>query len=141
MRAERDLVNAILHQPRRREQAREHISDSAVLAQPERELYDCLVSQPIDVSDVDLFHVLGPEAGQLLQELRDPELDNLNYDVLFHSSISKIKSREVDEEIKELYRKQTMMTDSEKVEGLKKIADLQHRASELDPARWRVIRK
>lgn len=139
MRPERDLVNAMLHDPVSRRAVPEHLADSSVFRQPERELFECLRSAPTELVIADLFEQLSPPARQMLQDLIQDAWSDLKFSEVVGGAISRIQSRALVAQLEELQRQHVLVSDADKPGIQKEIVALRQRVSQLNPARWPVI--
>jgi len=140
MRPERDLVNAMLHEPVWREKIAGLLSDSSLLGQPERELFDLLCSAPSAVAGAELIEQVSPPARQMLQELMEEQWQGLDFGKTVAGAVSRIQSRQLETRLRDLHRRHDLVGESEKTDIQREIAELSREISELNPARWPVIR-
>ena len=140
MRPERDLVNAMLHDPVWRSVAGEQLRDPTQLGQPERELFEHLRDAPEDVRGPELLEVVSPPARQMLQELLEENWSSLRFGEIVDGAISRIQSRQLEAQLRELHRRHDLVDDREKPGIQAEIMALRQKISVLNPARWPVIR-
>ncbi len=138
MRPDRDLINAMLHEPMCRAGIAQQLPDGTLLEQPERELFDLLCSAPPTFAGAELVEKVSPPARQMLEELLESEWQGIDFSKTVAGAVSRIQSRPLARRLTHLEGQLPFVAESEKTVLQREIAELSREISELNPTRWRA---
>lgn len=140
---ERELVHAMLKEPRWRARVAEQVAQLELREGPDKTLIDALVAAGPDVPPGDLVNQLDAQPRQLLLELLDglDEWNLPNVDELVGSALARIQSRPLEAQLDALERRMTVASEQEKMDFAQQIDVLSRQIRKLNPGRWNVIRR
>jgi DNA primase len=140
---ERDLIRAMLKEPRWRARVGEQLGALGIERQPEREVLEVVSGAGTELSGADLVHhVEGQARDYLLQQIE--ALDDWsppNLDDVVESAIRKIQSRTLVERGRRLDRDIAVASETDKIAMLKDKQALVQQKRDLGTADWKVIYK
>lgn len=138
---ERDLLRAMLKEPRWRPRVREQLANLEVRGAAAAELLELVAGS--EAGGAELIALTDGTAQRLLGELMDglEHWTPPNVDELVRAALGRMESRPLEAALLQLERRMTVASEPEKVEYARQIDVLSRKIAKLNPGRWNVIRR
>ncbi len=140
-RPERDLVRVLVHVPEWRPRIAEQLPAREYLHEPEATLLDALADVAAEGAVALLLQQLEAEPRTLLAALLEEPWGAVDVDAVVAAALTRLESRPLERELRELDRRIPLAAEADKPELLKRKDALSRQLSKMNPARWNVIRR
>jgi DNA primase len=140
-RPERDLVRVLVHVPEWRSRIAEQLPAREYVKEPEATLLDALAGVAAEGAVALLLQQLEAEPRTLLAALLEEPWGAVDVDAVVAAALTRLESRPLERELRELDRRIPLAAEADKPELLKRKDALSRQLSKMNPARWNVIRR
>ncbi|HKI96077.1 MAG TPA: DNA primase [Gemmatimonadales bacterium] len=140
-RPERDLVRVLVHVPEWRSRIAEQLPAREYVKEPEATLLDALAGVAAEGAVAPLLQQLEAEPRTLLAALLEEPWGAVDVDAVVAAALTRLESRPLERELRELDRRIPLAAEADKPELLKRKDALSRQLSKMNPARWNVIRR
>ncbi len=138
---ERDLIRVMLHDPDARGRIAELLPDRASLREPDATLFEAVLQLGSELPPASLLETLAPEPRVLLAALLEENWGPPDVGAVVAGAVDRIESLRLERRMHEVNRRLPFANADEQMALAHEKDTLSRKMSQLNPARWNVIRK